>query len=167
MPHFFTSLRLRLILVVFLAVLPALGLIVYTGFEQRLHAAADAQNDALRVVRLASGDQKRLVQETHHLLIALAERTSVENRDPVACSQLFADLLQKNRHYLNLGLIEPGGNLLCSALSFTGQVQLGDRAYFQRVLETRDFAAGGFQIGRVSGRAMVNFGYPVLDATAV
>ena len=29
--------------------------------------------------------------------------------------------------------------------------------------ETRDFAIGEYQVGRISGKASVNFGYPVLD----
>src|SRR5262249_4220196 len=33
----------------------------------------------------------------------------------------------------------------------------------QRALETRDFAIGDYQIGRVSGKATLVFGYPVLD----
>src|SRR5262249_1776407 len=45
----------------------------------------------------------------------------------------------------------------------TGQVYAGDRAYFRRVVETREFAIGEYQIGRITGKAAVNFGYPVLD----
>ena len=45
----------------------------------------------------------------------------------------------------------------------TGQVYVGDRVYFRRALETRDFAIGEYQIGRITGKATLNFGYPVLD----
>jgi signal transduction histidine kinase len=45
----------------------------------------------------------------------------------------------------------------------TGQVYVGDRAYFRRARQTRDFAIGDFQIGRVTGKATLNFSYPVLD----
>jgi len=45
----------------------------------------------------------------------------------------------------------------------TGQVYAGDRTYFRRARETRDFAIGDYQIGRITGKATVNFGHPVLD----
>jgi hypothetical protein len=44
----FSSLRIRLIVLVLLAVLPALGLILYSNLEQRQLAAAAAQAEALR-----------------------------------------------------------------------------------------------------------------------
>ena len=53
------------------------------------------------------------------------------------------------------------------AISFAapshGQVYLGDRGYFRRAFETRDFAIGEYQVGRITRKATVNFGYPVLD----
>ena len=46
----FSSLRVRLLLLVLLAVIPALGLMLYTGLEQRRLAAVHAQEGALRVL---------------------------------------------------------------------------------------------------------------------
>jgi len=50
----FPSLRVRLILLVLLAVIPALGLILYTGLEQRRLATEEIQETALRLARLVS-----------------------------------------------------------------------------------------------------------------
>ena len=47
MRHLFTTLRFRLLLLVFLAVLPALGVILYSGLEQRRMAAEAAQKNVL------------------------------------------------------------------------------------------------------------------------
>ena len=43
------GLRARLLLLVAVAVLPALGLVLYTDLEQRRLAAAQVQDDALRL----------------------------------------------------------------------------------------------------------------------
>ena len=59
---YFASLRSRLIVLVFLAVLPALGLILFTASEERRAAAAEVQDDALRIARLASSAQERLIE---------------------------------------------------------------------------------------------------------
>ena len=50
----FGSLRTRLILLVLLAVIPAFGLTLYSGLEQRHHALSRAQEDALRMAENAS-----------------------------------------------------------------------------------------------------------------
>jgi serine phosphatase RsbU (regulator of sigma subunit) len=40
---------------------------------------------------------------------------------------------------------------------------VSDRAYFRRVVETRQFAMGDYVIGRTTGKPTVHFAYPVLD----
>jgi hypothetical protein len=55
----FSRLRYRLLFLVLLASLPALVLIVSTAWEQRRLAASGAQDDALRLARLASSRGSR------------------------------------------------------------------------------------------------------------
>jgi len=40
---------------------------------------------------------------------------------------------------------------------------IGDRAHFKRTIETRDFSLGDYQIGRVTGKANIGFGFPNFD----
>ena len=40
-----------------------------------------------------------------------------------------------------------------------------NRSYFQRALQTRDFAIGDYQIGSITGQASINLAQPVLDST--
>jgi len=53
---------------------------------------------------------------------------------------------------------------MCSALPSVGRVNLGDRLYFRQVVAMHQFAAGEYQIGRITQKATVNFGYPLLDS---
>jgi len=159
----FSSLRGRLLLLVLLAILPASGLILYTAWEQRRQATSEAQQKALHLAAIAAADHERLIEGARQLLAGLARLSEVRTRDSRACSALFADLLKQYRVYANLGAIEPDGNLFCSALPPGGPVNLADRAYFRRALDTRAFAVGEPQVGRVTGKATVNFGHPVLN----
>jgi signal transduction histidine kinase len=158
-----TSVRARLLLLVLLAVIPALGLTLYTNLEERQLRKVQVQEQAMRLSRLVSADYERLIEDARQLLVTLAELPAVRDRNPAACNTLFADLLARRSSYANLAVIDLDGNVICSALPMTGQVYVGDRAYFQRALETRDFAIGDYQIGRVSGKATLVFGSPVLD----
>src|SRR5512145_1525130 len=160
---FFSSLRARLLLLVLLAVIPALGLTFYTNLEERQLRKALVQEHAMRMSRLVSADYERLIEDARQLLLTLARLPAVRDRNRAACNALFADLLAQRSLYANLGVIDADGNISCSALPITDQVYLGDRVYFRRAFEARDFAIGEYQVGRITGKASVNFGYPVLD----
>jgi diguanylate cyclase (GGDEF)-like protein len=54
--------------------------------------------------------------------------------------------------------------VFCSAVPLPARVNVADRAYFRRALETGAFATGDYQTGRITGKATINFGYPVRDA---
>src|SRR5919106_4039102 len=160
---FFSSLRVRLLLLVLLAVIPALGLTLYTNLEEREVRKALVYEHAMRLSRLVSADHERLIEDARKLLAALARLPGVREGKRAACGTLFADLLTRHSSYANLGVVGADGNVLCSGLPMTGQVYVGDRAYFRHARKTRDFAIGDYQIGRITGKATVNFGHPVLD----
>jgi signal transduction histidine kinase len=163
MPRFsFASLRFRLLLLVLLAVVPALGLTLYTNVELRRAAAADIREEALRLARIAASDQEDTLKDTRQLLFALAQFPEVRSTDPTACSALF-ELLDQYPQYALLGVIARDGDLFCSTLPISGPANLTDRDYFQRVLQTRDFAIGDYQKDPISGKATLDLGYPVLD----
>ena len=157
------SLRVRLLLLVFLAIVPAVALTLALGVAQRQTAAAQAKDEALRLARVASANQARLIEGARQLLIALAELPEVRGGDPAECQTLLAALLKQYSLYANLGAADLNGDVWCSAVPFADRVNIADRAYFQRVESTNDFAVGEYQIGRITGQATLNFGYPVLD----
>ena len=157
------SLRARLLLLVLLAVIPALGLTLYTNLEERQLRKALVQEHAMRLSRLVSADYERLIEDARQLLVSLARLPAVRDHNRAACNTLFAGLLTQHSSYANLGVIDADGNIICTAVPIADQVYLGDRVYFRRAFETRDFAIGEYQVGRITRKATVNFGYPVLD----
>ena len=159
----FSSLRVRLLLLVLLAVIPALGLTLYTNLEERELSKADVQEHALRLSRVVSADHERLIEEARQLLVTLARLPAVRDRNGAACSALFADLLTQHLSYANLGATDVDGNIFCSALLMARPVNTADRAWFEQAVRTRDFAIGEYQVGRVTGKPSVNFGHPALD----
>ncbi len=156
----FSGLRARLLGLVLLAVLPALGLILYTAHQSGTLAARQTVDDAQRLVRLAAADYERLVTNTRQLLGTLVRLPEVRPRDAAACNVFFARLKPGYTQYLNLGAIGPDGRVFCSAVPTDRRVNASDRAYFQRALKTRGFAVGDFQIGRITKQPVVVFSYP-------
>jgi signal transduction histidine kinase len=163
MRELFASLRLRLWLLVALALIPTVVLMFYTAAEQRRRAVTDVQEQALRFAQLVSGDQERLIAGTRQLLVALAHVPDVRDRDPAECQRFLSSLLKDNPQYVNLGLADRTGIITCSAVPSDEPVNIIDRPYFVGAVVARDFTIGEFQVGRITGRATLNFGYPVID----
>ncbi len=161
----FASLRVRLILLVLFAVIPALGLTLYSGLEQRRLAATHAKGEALRLARFVSSSQSQFMEGARHFLYTLAQLPQVRNCKSVPCCSLFADLLKQYPWYLNIGASDLDGNLFASAIPFIQPVNIADRTYFQGAIKTQTFSIGDYQIGRIVGKPVVNFGYPVFDKT--
>jgi signal transduction histidine kinase/CheY-like chemotaxis protein/HAMP domain-containing protein len=152
------------VLLVMIALVPALGLTVYTGLQLHERSADAARANARRLVRIASANQNQILDGARVLLIALARLPEVRRRDAAACSALVADLREQYPLFANIGAIKPDGDLFCSAVPFAGNVSVADRTYFRAAIIRRTFAIGDYQVGRVTGRRTLNAAYPVLDA---
>ena len=159
----FSSLRVRLLLLVLLAVIPALGLIIYTGAEMRRTASTEAQANALRLAQSVASSQDDLIEGARQLLTTLAQIPVARGSDPAVCNAVFSTLLKKYPRYANLGVTTPAGDAICSGLPLPGPTNFADRAWFQRALESRDFVTSEYLFGRISRKAIVSFAYPILD----
>ena len=163
--YFLSSLRVRLVLLVVVATVPALGLMLWNAAEQRRAAALETEASALRLARVASSNQERVIEVARGLLSAVAQLPQVRNRDSQSCSALFANLLKQYRGYANLVAVEPNGKVFCSGQPMPGTVNFADRDWFRRVVGSRDLVTSEYNIGRITGRAIVVLGYPAINAS--
>ena len=157
------GLRVRLILLVFIAVVPALILILHNAKHDRDVSAERIQEDAQRIVEIAASRQTRFIDSARQLLAVLAEVPEVVMGDAMACNRFVKGLTDRYSVYGNLGRIDAEGNLVCSAIGFSGTLNLANRSYFRRAKDSKDFAIGDYQIGKVANRGSVDFGYPILN----
>ena len=157
----FAQLRVRLLLLVLMAVLPALGLAVYSGFDQRTTARREAQDDAHRIARHAAAEQRQLVEGSRQLLVTLAHLKEVRPDRAVEAQALFTSLKGVHPFYANLGAIDAKGIPFASAVPLTGSVDLSDRSYFTQARATGKFSVGEFQKGRITDKSSLNMAYPI------
>ena len=157
------SLRIKLIQLVLLALLPALGLIIYSAQEQRQDAAAFAENEALRLARILSASHQRLIDSTGHLLVALARIPEIRNHRSAECFALLSDLIEEYPPYSNLAVADITGDVFCQALAVERPTNIADRTYFQRAVKEKRLSIGEYQVGRATGKAALNLGYPIVD----
>lgn len=160
------SLRFRIVFLVALAIIPAFGLILYTGIEQRAQASIEAQERGLRLARVAATNQETMVEAARQLLLALAQLPEVRGRDSASCTTLFGNILKQYQRYVNIIAVETGGDVFCSAVPRTGKpANIADRVWFQRTVQARGFAVGDFEIGSITGKAEVHVAQPVFSSS--
>jgi diguanylate cyclase (GGDEF)-like protein len=156
--------RARIFVLVILAALPALLLTVYSAIERRASAEAQAREELRRLVKLAAMQQWQVVEGARQMMVASSQILSTLMEDRKRCGQYFANLLAQNREiYNSMGLFLANGELFCNAATFQ-RVNSGDRLYFRLAKETGKFSVGEYQIGRVTGKSGINFGFPVKDS---
>jgi PAS domain-containing protein len=159
------SIRKKLLLLLLLAFVPASGIIVASGLEQRRHEITIAENNALILVQSLAAQQEQIAIGTKQMLSTLAELPIVQRLDAKACSELFRDLNNRHPSYSIIAAATPDGNMFAASTPFKpGSVDLSDRKHIKDVIKTLDFSVGEYVIGRVSKIQSLNYTYPVLDA---
>jgi PAS domain S-box-containing protein len=157
------TLRSRLVLLVLFAVLPSIGLTLYTGLEEHRIQLDQMEKNTLRLTRLAAADLTQVIEGAHQMLSALSQLKEVKELNTKECSALFEKLLAQYRDYVNIGLIDDGGNIICSGTQFDMPVDSAHHAYVRRALKTGDFVVSGFQIDASTGTPVIVFVAPVFD----
>jgi C4-dicarboxylate-specific signal transduction histidine kinase len=158
------NLRTRLVSLVLLAVFPLTGLAFYTAYEQRQLEIADIEGDVLTFAEFAARDEAQLLDGTRQLLASFAHYLERQWSDPAECSRYLSELMNHYRRYKNLGAMDAQGMLHCSAISHETSVNVSDRPWFKRAIETRQFAIGDYQIGLITGSPVFVLAYPIISS---
>jgi signal transduction histidine kinase/ActR/RegA family two-component response regulator len=157
-----SSLRSRLLLLSLITVVPAVALILLTQSSERDRARARTLESNLRLTRLVATQHAAVFDEAHELLLTLARFSFVRATDPDDCNARLPAIFMDHAGYAWLTVVMADGLPFCSS-SPAGHLPLRDRAWFQRVLQTRTTAVGDYQIGRPSGVAAIVVAQPLLD----
>jgi PAS domain S-box-containing protein/putative nucleotidyltransferase with HDIG domain len=161
----YSSLRVRLLLLVLAVIVPVLGLIVYHGIEGRNKDRFEALDLTRKLAQNASALLEDRITETHQTLFTLSQIPQFREQDPDACSKILADLLKQTKNFIGYAAVKPNGEVFASAPSMIKPISFADRPWFQRLVQTRSFVIGEYLVGRLSGIPTVILGYPVLDHT--
>ena len=139
-------------------------MILYNAKAARDLQILEVQEDAWKIVDVVAIRQSRFIDSARQLLMLLAETPQVASGDPYACELLLQRVVERNKVYKNLGVIESNGAVRCRAREVAQPTKVETSAHFRRAVATKAFAIGDYQIERNSIGGSVNFGYPVINA---
>lgn len=158
----FGRLPVKLLLLVFLPVLPALFLTIYSYLEQRDIEKRHAEQSVVALSQLAAANQEHFIKNVRQLLGTLASYDFlVTNNHPAFTHLNFSNLKKLSPDYLDFGLIETNGALFASSVESNSTRNFSYIGFFQRTLPNARFTIGELEKDTYSGKAALYFGYPV------
>lgn len=164
----FLSLRTRILMLVLLALVPALGLGLYSATTQRRLATESIWNDMRDTVHSIEAEHQQWIAGASLLVQVIAQLPAVREHDGAACSAFVAGLLRRFRFYANIAAVKPNGDVFCSAAPLPGPINTAQQPYFLQALRTRDVTvaayAHGHAHGRISRKSVLPIAYPLFDS---
>lgn len=148
----------RLLVLVFVALLPAIAIQAYNEFDLRRSRQIEVQNHAINLADLAAAEQRQIVQGIRQVLIVLSELPSIKAGDRQACNAYLGTVRQRFPAFLTLVVVDLKGQTICDP--YNKPVNVSARAYFASALKTGDFTVGEFSFGLQSGRKALQFALP-------
>jgi PAS domain S-box-containing protein len=161
--HRLSSLRVRLMLLVLVAIVPALGLSVHSAFRHRRTAVQVAKQEVQRKALSAALETEVILNGIGQLLLTLGRDSDAITSGSFRKAAQYKEILKRSYWLANLGLAAPSGDLIFSTVETTAPANFADRPFFQRVLQTGDLTIGEYHVGRVSGKRSLGFYYPILN----
>jgi PAS domain S-box-containing protein len=129
-----------------LALLPLAGLLFYNAVQQRHEAAAEAEGNAMRLARVCSNNEERMVESTARLLTLMADMPAVKSLDARACRPFFARALGNEAGYANLGVLNTQGAIIASARPVAAGEPFARRGFFLTALAQGKFTVSDFSL---------------------
>ena len=160
----FSSLRVRLLLLIALAVLPGLVVTLSTAERWRQHETADARDDALRLARHAATLHARMIDDSKGALFALAQLAASFRGDDEQFGKLLNACLREHRSYESLAVVREDGSVTVQAGPSQSAWLAAERPYLKRAMDTGTFSVGDYEVDRKAARASLTFAYPIAVA---
>lgn len=162
-----SSLRVRLLLLVLVAVVPLFGMSVYWAVQNEERDLSVARVHLQAAAAAEAGRQDREAEAARLLLVAVANAAEIRTGSAADC-QAYLESLRESFPAYNAGVLDLDGTLRCSVRSRNKpSVDTARATYFREAISTRGFAVGEYMPGLLTGRPVLGFGYPVTKAGVV
>jgi signal transduction histidine kinase len=154
LPHI--NLTLRLIILVLIAVLPAIVIQAYNEYTLRKAREADIRQQVIQITKQFGEEIGELREGARQLLLALAQLAPVRLRETAACSDQFTALEAQYANYGLLAAADTEGRIFCSSAPITYS-SVADQPFFQRAMRQDGLAVGNYWADPATGRRMIHF----------
>jgi PAS domain S-box-containing protein len=159
-----SRLHVRLLLLVVMAMAPALMLILQMASQQYASTRAHAEEEALRLVRVAAAEHVKQLGEARRILLVLSAMDDLRSADASTCSRVPRDFLSLQSGQLNLKLVDALGARLCAWPDRSEAISPAESVIAKRAIMEQQFTAGDLDFATNGGTAEIHFAIPAAKA---
>ena len=161
----FDSIRTKLISLVLITMLPVFSLIIYSGLQERNHFRDQAFKNALNLAKQVAQSESNVIEGERHTLFLLSQMLKVHDLRSETLEGVLKLTLQESPAVAGLIVAEPNGNVIADSHHSNKKLNISDLPSFQRVVQTKNFVIGEYQVSRITGKSMLTLRHPVFDKT--
>lgn len=140
------TLLARLFILVLLAVLPAIGIQIYSVLEQRAEREGEVTLQAERLLRQVESEHFRLLDSARLMVTAVTEAHFLRRGEIDNCQSYLERLATRSADYRTLSITDTEGRILCSADPSRIGASLSVQPHFRRAMTQGRFAVGEWTI---------------------
>lgn len=167
-PSRWLSLRIQIIILVALIAFPALGLLVYTGAEQREADAKTARERAIDASREVGSGYNSVIGATQAFTQPIAgllsETTTLESISESMCVEFLSGYLGSESVYASVQVVLPDGTVWCATQPLTTTISFAESSLFREAREATGPIVGPFQIDPLTQRRVLPVAQPLTGA---
>lgn len=146
-----------------MALVPVMVLLWWLGQTELEAQLTHKKNDLL--VKSAELNERfgYQIRQAEIALQTLAQSPILRRLEHDSCQERVEQHYRVLSHSLaNLLVLNPQGKVICNAKDASKLHDLSMRAYYQRAMQTQQFAVGNFNIGKTTGTHIIGMAYPVV-----
>lgn len=136
------GITVRLLLLVLIAVLPALAIQSYNEFDLRRSREADTRERVIQITKQFGEEMGELREGARQLLVALTQLPSIRAADGAQCTPYLKTLKATYPNYLVLAAVDLSGKTICSSSSIPQQIT--ELPFFRMALAHDGIVVGNY-----------------------
>ncbi len=159
--------RLKLVAVAVAALGPVVAILAYNEVVTRRERTAEVTAQAAQAARQASSEVDRIVEGVRSMMVAVTSMPSVRHLDGTNCNDALTSLAESVPNVGTIFVLRPNGSPVCGSVAIPADAAFGDRDYFRRAVDTKDFVVGKYTKSRITGAAVLPMAMPLVEDDAV
>ncbi|GFE57326.1 sensor histidine kinase [Geobacter sp. AOG1] len=156
--------RIQLATLALLLALPTIGIIIYSGLDQRQDALNTATKNIQELANNIGLAQDQFLNSTQQLLETVARLDRVKSRDRAKVSQLLSEISQRNPQIRHLALADTSGKIWAAATPpLNDNESIADQRQFVNALSTGRLSSGEYRPATEDRDFALDFALPIKD----
>ena len=164
MSNWFSSVRIRVLLLLALTFAVMLGVAAYYAYTKRQDNLTNALARIEAVAEHMAAEQGDVLDFAHTYLTLVLQTHDLNEAAPTEqCHQLLSQMLRRDPRVASMLIVSPDGKAVCNAVKTERPVDVSDRAYFRKALATKDMVIDDAIVSRSTGKWGLPFARAIRD----